>query len=103
MFKFDTAKLHIIFETTKFLTLKDVNIRNIYYVIELLSLNQMKLVIDKGHWATKDNDMIFGNVVWLTDEKSVLLYHLIDDNRNEIELPKPITDYIVLESIDLER
>ena len=63
----------------------------------------MKLVIDKGHWATKDNDMIFGNVVWITKEKDVFLYHLIDDNHNEIELPKPITDYIVLEKIDLEQ
>ena len=63
----------------------------------------MKLVIDKGHWATKDNDMIFGNVVWLTEEKDVFLYHLIGDKHNEIELPKPITDYIVLENIDLEQ
>lgn len=63
----------------------------------------MKLVIDKGRWATKDNDMIFGNVVWLIDEKDVTLYHLIDNNRNEIELEKPITDYIIYEKTDLER
>ena len=55
----------------------------------------MKLVIDKGHWATKDNSMIFGNIVWLCCEDDVKLYHLIDDNKEEINLPKPITEYIV--------
>lgn len=55
----------------------------------------MKLVIDKGHWATKDNSMIFGNIVWLCCEDDVKLYHLIDDNKEEISLPKPITEYIV--------
>lgn len=63
----------------------------------------MKLVIDKGRWATKDNEMIFGNVVWLTSEKDVALYHLIDDNHNTIELEKPITDYIIYEKTDLGR
>jgi hypothetical protein len=61
----------------------------------------MKLVIDKGHWATKNNDMIFGNVVWLMNEKDAFTYHLIDDNHEEIKLDKPITDYIVLERYDL--
>jgi hypothetical protein len=61
----------------------------------------MKLVIDKGFWATKDNTMIFGNVVWLVSESDVNLYHLIDDKHNEIVLPKPITEYIVLEKEDL--
>lgn len=55
----------------------------------------MKLVIDKGHWATKDNDMIFGNIVWLCCEEDVNLYHLIDDNKEEINLTSHITDYIV--------
>ncbi len=55
----------------------------------------MKLVIEDGHWATKNNDMIFGNVVWLIDEKDAYLYHLIDDNHQEIELEYPITHYIV--------
>ena len=55
----------------------------------------MKLVIDKGHWATKDNSMIFGNIVWLCCEDDVKLYHLIDDNKEEINLPKPITECIV--------
>jgi hypothetical protein len=61
----------------------------------------MKLVIDNGHWATKNNDMIFGNVVWLMNEKDAFTYHLIDDNHEEIKLDKPITDYIVLERYDL--
>lgn len=55
----------------------------------------MKLVIEKGHWATKNNDMIFGNVVWLIDEKDAYSYHLIDDNHQKIELEYPITHYIV--------
>lgn len=55
----------------------------------------MKLVIDKGHWATKDNDMIFGNIVWLCSEEDVKLYHLIDDNHKEIKLNKPIKYYII--------
>ena len=57
----------------------------------------MKLVIDEGHWATKDNSMIFGNIIWLCSEDDVNLYHLIDDNRNEIILGKPIKDYIIYE------
>lgn len=55
----------------------------------------MKLVIEDGHWATKNNDMIFGNVVWLIDENEAYLYHLVDDNHQEIELEYPITHYIV--------
>ena len=43
MFKFDTAKLHIISETTKFFQLINLNMGNIYYVIELLSLNQNEI------------------------------------------------------------
>ena len=62
---------------------------------------QMKLVAEKGHWATRDNSMIFSNVVWLMNEKDALTYHLIDDNHNEIKLDKSITDYIVLEDTDL--
>lgn len=58
---------------------------------------QMKLVIDKGHWATRNNEMIFGNIVWLCVRKDVYIYHLIDDEHNEIKLKKPITDYIVEE------
>ncbi len=60
----------------------------------------MKLVIDNGHWATKDNSMIFGNVVWLCDKNDMYLYHLIDDSHNEIKLDKPIEEYIVEENGD---
>ena len=55
----------------------------------------MKLVTDKGRWATKNNEMIFSNVVWLTEKKDAYLYHLIDDNKNEIILDNPIIDYII--------
>ena len=55
----------------------------------------MKLVIDKGNWATKNNEMILSNVVWLCEKKDAYLYHLIDDNKNEIILDKPIIDYII--------
>lgn len=58
----------------------------------------MKLVTDKGHWATKNNEMIFSNVVWLTEKKDAYLYHLIDDNNNNIILEKPIIDYIIYEN-----
>ena len=57
----------------------------------------MKLVIEDGHWATKNNDMTFGNVVWLIDENDAHLYHLIDDKHQEIKLEHPITHYIVNE------
>ena len=55
----------------------------------------MKLVIEEGHWATKNNDMIFDNVVWLIDEKDAYSYHLIDDNQKEIKLEYPISHYII--------
>lgn len=57
----------------------------------------MKLISDKGRWATKDNTMIFSNIVWLTKREDVLLYHLIDENKNEIQLEKDITEYVVEE------
>lgn len=44
----------------------------------------MKLVSDKGRFALKDNSMIFSNIVWLVDESDIKLYHLIDDNYNEL-------------------
>ena len=43
-----------------------------------------KLVSDDGRWAYKDNSMIFSNVVCLCDEDDKRLYHLIDDDKNEI-------------------
>lgn len=55
----------------------------------------MKLVAEKGHWATKNNDMIFDNVVWLIDEKDAYSYHLIDDSQKEIKLEYPISHYII--------
>ena len=58
----------------------------------------MKLVTDKGRWATKNNEMIFSNVVWLTEKKDAYLYHLIDDNNDNIILEKPIIDYIIEEN-----
>lgn len=44
----------------------------------------LKLVSEVGRWATKDNSMIFSNVVWLCDKGDMNLYHLIDENKNEI-------------------
>jgi hypothetical protein len=61
----------------------------------------MKLVSDEGRWALRDNSMIFCNVVWISNEKNAYTYHLIDDDQKEIELKKPITEYIVLEERDL--
>lgn len=53
-----------------------------------------KLIADVGRWATKSNDMIFGNVVYLSERKEANKYHLIDEDGQEITLDKPITDYI---------
>lgn len=63
----------------------------------------MKLYAENGHWATKDNNMIFGNVVWIIEEKDALLYHLLDDNHQEIKLDKSIKEYIVLEENDINQ
>lgn len=57
----------------------------------------MKLITDKGRWAIKDNTMIFNKIVWLTKKEDALLYHLIDDNHNEIPLEKDIYEYMVEE------
>lgn len=54
----------------------------------------MKLVTEKGRWALRDNSMIFGNIVWLCEYKDIYLYHLIDDNSQEIPLKKPIEAYL---------
>ena len=53
-----------------------------------------KLVSDVGRWATRDNSMIFSNVVWISDFKEALKYHLVDDERNEIKLDKPLEEYL---------
>lgn len=45
----------------------------------------LKLVSDKGRWAIKNNEMIFSNVVWLTDISEMKRYHLIDDDNKEIK------------------
>jgi len=45
----------------------------------------VKLVSEVGkRWATKNNEMIFSNVVWLCNEDDIKLYHLIDENGNTI-------------------
>lgn len=44
----------------------------------------LKLKSKVGRWAIKDNSMIFSSVVYLVDKNDVQLYHLIDDNNNEI-------------------
>ena len=55
----------------------------------------LRLISDKGRWATKNNEMIFTNIVWLCDRDDALLYHLIDDDKNEIKLDKNIYDYVI--------
>lgn len=52
-----------------------------------------KLVSEVGRWALKDNSMIFSNVVWLLNKEEAYKYHLIDENKNDIEVN--ISDYIV--------
>lgn len=53
----------------------------------------MKLVTREGRWATKDNTMIFGNIVYLCNLDDIALYHLIDDNGNEIRVD--INEFLV--------
>lgn len=55
----------------------------------------LKLVSNTGRWALRDNSMIFSNVVWLIEEKDAQLYHLIDDNHEEIKLENDISDYMI--------
>ncbi len=55
----------------------------------------MKLVTNNGRWATDNNEMIFGKIVWLCSFDDIYLYHLIDENGNTIKTNKPIKDYIV--------
>lgn len=45
----------------------------------------MKLISEKGHFATKDNSMIFSNIVWLVSEGDSKIYHLIDEDGIEID------------------
>lgn len=54
----------------------------------------MKLVAEAGRWATKDNSMIFSNVIWLCDKDEMKLFHLIDEDRNEIHIEN-MEDYLV--------
>ena len=44
----------------------------------------MKLVSEVGRWAYKDNSMVFSNVVWLCSIDDKNLYHLIDENGDDI-------------------
>lgn len=57
----------------------------------------LKLVSNTGRWALRDNSMIFSNVVWLIEEKDTQLYHLIDDNHEEIKLENDISDYMIVD------
>ena len=50
----------------------------------VIDCGAMKLVSEIGRWATKDNSMIFSNVVYLVNEGDIKLYHLLDENMNEI-------------------
>ena len=61
----------------------------------MIFISMMELVAEDGHWALRDNSMIFGNVVIVSeDDIKKHRYHLIDDNRKEIPIGN-IEDYIV--------
>ena len=45
----------------------------------------MKLISEKGHFATKDNSMIFSNIVWLVSEGGSKSYHLIDEDGRGVD------------------
>lgn len=44
----------------------------------------VRLYSEVGRWALKDNSMIFSNVIWCNRD-DVSIYHLIDEDRNEIK------------------
>ena len=44
----------------------------------------VKLVSETGHWALRDNSMIFCNIIWEGSYNDCLKYHLIDDAGNEL-------------------
>ena len=45
-----------------------------------------KLVAEEGRWALRDNSMIFSNVIWIGKRTEYMKWHLIDENRNEIDI-----------------
>lgn len=49
--------------------------------------------IKDSRWAYHDNSMIFGPDVVLVDKSDASLYHLIDLNKNEIEID--VNNYII--------
>ena len=55
----------------------------------------LKLVSEKGRWATHGNTMIFSNVVYLCSLEDMNLYHLIDENGNDMHVKQ--ADYLVQE------
>ena len=55
-----------------------------------------KLVSEVGtRWATKENAMVFSNVVWLSSKKDKNMYHLVDENLNDLKVR--VDDYLVNE------
>ena len=44
--------------------------------------------IDGSRWATKGNVMIFCQVVWMSKKEDAQMYHLIDENGDEIKIGK---------------
>lgn len=56
----------------------------------------MKLVSDYGRFASKDNSMIFSNVVWLTDKNDIRLYHLISEIGTK-EISNDVSDFLAEE------
>ena len=55
-------------------------------ILNVIYLKMWKLVAEEGRWAVCDNSMIFSNVVWIGKRKDYLKWHLIDENRNEIDI-----------------
>lgn len=46
----------------------------------------LKLVAEEGRWATKNNEMVFCNVIWISNRKEANKYHLIDENYQEMDV-----------------
>jgi hypothetical protein len=58
------------------------------------------LFTDKGKWATKDNSMIFANVVYLSNKLDALKYHIIHEDNTTTEINyNNINEYLHLEEL----
>ena len=54
-----------------------------------------KLKSEVGKWSFLNGEMIFSNVVWLSDKEEAKKYMLIDEKGNKMDIN--VNDYLVEE------